>query len=181
MNQEERQAWMRERTVESIPERFRWAEFGAAELQQWVKPARFIAAAQSAVDSTSVVLLGNADSGKTSLGCALLRASADKRRKIGMFVSTFELAKARREQRLGHGEAELIERAQTVGVLLLDELCAELGVDTAVDEVIRARWDHMRPTIYTCGFSQDAIRSSYGDGVARRILGGSTVLTLGGR
>ncbi len=96
-----------------------------------------------------------------------------------MFVSSFDLAKARREQRLGKGEADIIESAVKADLLLLDELCAERSVDTALDEVIRARWDNCLPTIYTCGFPRTQILE-YGAGVERRVTEGATVIVLKG-
>jgi DNA replication protein DnaC len=168
-------------TSASIPARFQWASFNAPELQQRVFPARIIQVARAAVDSTVVLLLGLPGVGKTCLGCAILRAKSAKLQKPGLWTTTFDLATARREQRLGTGEAEAIRHAENAAVLLLDELCAEQGRDTAVDEVIRTRHDYERPTIFTCGFGQEEIVKRYGGGVGRRIIEGATIIQLGGK
>jgi DNA replication protein DnaC len=169
-------------TRDAVPPRFSWAHLDAPELAKRVKGwATIIDKARAALDAQSIVLLGDAGAGKTSLGCALLRAIADRRRKVGMFVTTFELAEARRQTRLGVGEAEAIRGAQRASILLIDELAAERSLaDTAVDEVIRVRHDEERPTIFTSGFSRDEIGKRYGAGVERRVFEGAVVLRLGG-
>jgi DNA replication protein DnaC len=159
-----------------------------------VKPASAILAARSSTANT-IVLVGPAGSGKTSLATALLveRAVAAvepedpygdpyrTRRDEGMFVTTFALAKARREHQLGKGDAGIITHATDAIILLVDELGAEANRgDTAVPEVIHERhaWD--RPTIYTTPFELDELERRYGSGIARRVFEGASVIRLGG-
>lgn len=168
-------------TVSQIPPRFRWAAFEAPELSHRVRPPSLIQSAKAALGAQNIVLLGDAGVGKTSLACALLRAIASHRGVIGHFVTSFELAEARRQHRLGAGEATAILVAARAGVLVIDEVAAELTRDTGLDEVVRARHDHERRTIYTSGFDQKAIAAKYGAGVERRIFEGAFVIRLGGK
>jgi hypothetical protein len=99
-----------------------------------------------------------------------------------MFVTTFALSKARREHRLGEGDAAIIRDAITATVLLMDELGAEAGRgDTAVPEIIHERHAADRVTIYTTPFQRDELEGRYGSGIARRIFEGAVMVRLGGR
>jgi DNA replication protein DnaC len=166
-------------TLQQIPSRYRWAAFDSDLLTNRIKAQTAIARAKASQDALSVVLLGGAGSGKTSLACALLRAMASKRDVEGRFETAFAIAKARQEHSLGEGEAPLIRDATKAKVLLLDEVGAELGRNTAVQEVIHERHAHERQTVYTSGFSVDEIKSRYGDGIARRIFESAVVIRLG--
>lgn len=177
---EQRRARLAAETLASIPPRFRWASFDAPEMSQRVRPASIIERARELVATGgNVVLLGDSGSGKTSLAIALLRAIADDKNTIGRFFTSFELAEARRQSRLGAGEAPAVDRAARAGIIVLDELAAEMARDTGVDEVIRRRHDHNVRTIYTSGFDRKVISDRYGSGVERRIFEGATVLRLG--
>lgn len=167
---------------EQIPVRYRWATVNSPELRRRVVPEQAIARAVAAAGASSLVLLGPAGSGKTSLACAVLRAEASRRGiYAGTYTTAFALAKARQEHKLGDGEAPIIERACKARLLLLDELGAELGRNTAVQEVFCARHDAELPTIYTSGQSVEELIQRYGDMVARRLLQGATVIHLGGK
>jgi len=166
-------------TLKELPPRFRWASFGAPELAQRVKPRSAIEKAKAALDAQTIVLLGPAGGGKTSLAGALLPAMAAHRKTVGRFATSFDIAEARRKNRLGQGEATIIATAMHAGVLLLDEIGAEKSNDLAVDEVIRFRHDNELPSIYTSGFNREDIGNRYGAGVERRIFEGAVVLCLG--
>jgi DNA replication protein DnaC len=166
-------------TVATIPPKYVWASFDSDLLPSRVKPSSAIARASSAADSLAFVLLGGAGTGKTSLACAMLRQAVLSRGARGRFVDTFALAKARQEHPLGEGEAPAIEQAVNAKLLLLDELGAEFARNTAVQEVIHERHANELPTIYTSGFGADELAKRYGDGIARRIFEGATVIRLG--
>lgn len=173
-----------QRTIANIPEQYQVATFETIEnpalgWSNGIIPLAKITEARQAVSSKSVILFGDSGAGKTSLACALLRAITKERDRVGRYVSSFAIAKARREQRWGAGEAEIVFLASTSPVVLLDELCAESGKDTSVDEVIRERYDHALQTIYTCGFDPSEIGKKYGGGVARRVFEEATVIHLG--
>ncbi len=168
-------------TAATVPPRYQWATFESELLPGRVRSAKgdAIARARKAVGALSVVLLGPAGSGKTVLACAILMATAAQLKTRGRFASTFTLAKARQEHPLGEGESPVVHRAANAKVLVLDELAAEFGRNTAVQEVIHDRHAHDLPTIYTSGFSPDEISKRYGDGIARRVFEGATVIPLG--
>jgi DNA replication protein DnaC len=203
--QQQTDEWLEERRAdldEETPRHFRWATRSAPDLAERVKPAMAIAQAFDAVDTTTIVLIGPAGAGKTSLGRALWferrmasvrpasrewpdqrrerRSSGDPEPGRAMFVTTFELAKARREHKLGDGEAEIIDRATRSVLLLLDELGSETGKgDTAVSEVIHARHAADRATIYCTPYGLVELKNRFGDGVARRVFEGAAVIKLG--
>jgi DNA replication protein DnaC len=165
-----------------IPQRYRWATLDSPDLVRRVESRQAIAAARLAMDAASMVVLGPAGSGKTSLACAILRARAAKFGKAtGTYATAFALTKARQEHRLGDGEAPRVALAMSCRLLLIDELGAELGRNTAVPEVIHARHEAELPTMYTSGFSLDELAAKYGSGICRRLFEGATVIRTGRR
>jgi hypothetical protein len=90
-----------------------------------------------------------------------------------------ELARARAQHRLGDGEAPVIEKAVSAKLLVLDELGAEVGRDSATAEVLHRRHERDRDTIWTSPFTLSDLAKKYGEGIARRLVEG-TVVALGG-
>lgn len=170
--------------LESVPPRYRWAKLEAPDLSARVSPRSAIAAARLAMESTApVVLTGGAGFGKTSLGVALVAGLVTGGAVSARFVDSRALVRARQDGRLGDGEAKLVARCVAVQVLILDELGAEAGVGTAatvIADVVHERHAHERRTVYTTPFEAEAIAAKYGDGIARRIFEGATVIKLGG-
>lgn len=164
-----------DRTIANIPPRYQWATLDTPELAKRVSSPSAITLARMVKDEVSVLLLGNAGSGKTSLAAAILRATATRERCTGRFVKSFDLAKARQEHPLGDGESPAIERAMKAKVLVVDELGAEHGRNTAMQELIQERHDHDRPTIFTSGFSLPELEQRYGVGIMRRVLCGKVI------
>jgi DNA replication protein DnaC len=160
-----------------------------------VVPSAAIQIAARATDAHSVVIVGAAGAGKTSLATALLvdrvnrslaltpkrsPDSSSRRSPVGLFTNTFEIAKARREHRLGDGEAHTVALAISARILLLDELGSESdGNNTAVAELIHARHEQDRPTIFTTPFTAQQLAARYGDGIARRVFENAVVIRLG--
>lgn len=172
------QQFYEQQAVRTIPEAYQWATFSAPELAK-----RIIGDFAGDSQLTSATIVGPAGSGKTSLACAMFRqAIANGSR--GMFVSAFDLAKARAQSPLGQGECPLIERAISCRLLLVDDLGQErIFNNSAVSEVLFERHQRMRPLIVTTGLSPEQLIERYGDGIARRLLeiGRVNVVRLGMR
>jgi len=172
---------------ESIPPRFRWARFDAEQLRERVRP---VAAVQQAIEATdllssigqSVVIIGPAGSGKTSLACAILRAVAMRRGGHAWrcrFAAALEIGAARG----AYGTRSPLESdAIAASCLLLDDVGQETEADRIhIAEVLHARHDAERPTIVTSAFEPPVIHARYGGGVDRRIFEGASLIFVGGQ
>lgn len=166
-----------------IPESFAWAGFSAPELRARVVSTPAIAQASAAVLVPRVVFLGPAGSGKTSLACAAMRARYYATGEFFYFAPASTLAMARARHKLGAGDPrELIEALQAP-VLLIDDLGFEKPGPTSVNDVetvIYERHLHARPTWVTTWMRSDKARERYGDGIARRLFEGATIIDCGG-
>jgi len=167
-------------TLRSIPPVYRWARLGSEDLAKLVTQDA-IARATSDNGKLSIVFMGLAGSGKTSLACAILRAKADAAGAVGMFVNAFAVANARSQHPIGHGEAPVVKDAMRSKVLLLDEFGADHGRNTAVAEVVHARYESQLPTLYTTGFSLVELKQRCGDGVVRRVFENAHVVVMGAK
>jgi DNA replication protein DnaC len=93
-----------------------------------------------------------------------------------LWTDGFALTKARRENPLGRGEAELVEQAMSRRLLVLDELGFEAAHDTVIAEVMNARYVAGLPVIITTGLTRAQFSDRYGDAVLRRIIERGTLL-----
>lgn len=166
----------------AIPKRYVWAAFEAPELAARVRDARAIELARSWDGADRLVLRGKPGAGKTSLGVAAARAHvlADSERRSFAFADAADVAVARRNASLG-AEAHLVALALDVGLLVLDDLGAEVDDRSgALADVIRARHAACLPTIVTTWCSGEELARRYGGGIARRVLDGSRIVDVGG-
>jgi DNA replication protein DnaC len=166
-------------TVAALPPMFTWAGFDAPDLVTRVKDTAAIAKARAALDADRVVFTGAAGLGKTALACCLLRAWASSRGLRGEFIDAFVLGAARAQHELGRGEAQEIRRAIDAQALVADDIGADKPtMHNAVADVLHTRHANMRPTIVTTGFTVEAIRQRYGDGIARRVFENAVVIEM---
>lgn len=176
---------------ESIPAHFRWSSLSASELEGRVTGGRVTigkivstvrAEGQKPYRPTSGLLLaGEAGTGKTSLACAMLRDWFQKTKGSALFVAAHDLAGARLQHELGRGEANLVDRASKVDLLLIDDIGSEpTGTfHTEIRDVIARRHNYDLPTWVTTGKKREEILERYGFGIARRIVGVAKVFRLG--
>ena len=170
----------------TIPKRMRWARFGSSDLPRRVATQdacqqSFLAVDALLAGNASLILVGPAGSGKTSLACAVLcEVALAKSLHTARFQCAIDLGQSRYRQRYG-GEAFDVERSKAASLLVLDDLGSEHknGVET-VAEVIRYRHGEEKPTIYTTWIDPDSFAEHYGDGIARRINDSAIVVRVGG-
>lgn len=176
---------------ESVPQRFAWARLEDPRMVKLVGHER-IAEARLALAQERVVLAGAPGAGKTSLACAMLRELHDSaarddapealvRRAAGsLFVSAYDLSKARARHPLGQGEAPLVERAMNATTLVIDDLGSERdGFQSAVTEVLYERHAECRVTWVTTWLDVRQAEERYGGGIARRLFEGARRIALG--
>lgn len=173
-------AWQR-----LVPPLFHWAHPKDPELgkRTWprdrekrlVPPA--VVAGQIERADRSVLLMGQAGSGKTTLALAALRARFLRRPHDVAFVPARVLGLCRIMHPAGHGEPPEVTRALRVGLLVLDDLGNERQTaNNACPEVIFERFDAMRPTWVTTGLERAELEQLYGHGVVRRLYERATVI-----
>ncbi len=181
-------------SMREMPPHYRWATSDAAELAERIKPTSALERLRSAL-SGSLGLLGPAGVGKTSgavMNAHLRTLRQDGRQQEDVyflrfrlwharFVTSMCLARARSQHKLGAGEAGEVEEAVGARLLVLDELGAEQGRDSATAEVIHRRHEADLPTIWTSPFTREELKAKYGDGIVRRLWEGATIIQLGVR
>lgn len=163
-----------------IPMGMRWAHLGS---EQWAKvehkePRMGEFARRWNRNAGSTLILGPTGSGKTAAAIALLtrilnrasnpeETSRNVRWALGMrFVDAAELVVARRNSRLGD-EADLVEKAKSASLLVLDELGFETFSQVPY-EVVNARYMSGAPTIITSGLRRSRQGGKYVDEFAAR-------------
>ena len=161
----------------SVPGRYAWVRgFDAPELAERVHAEAVTRAKVLGAKFDRVALLGNAGAGKTVIGVALLHAVANAGTRVA-FVEARTLASARAQHGLGMGEAPDVRDAIAAPVAAIDDIGSEAQTpQSAVTDVIHARHAAGRPTIFTCALDVDATRLRYGDGVARRMFEGASII-----
>lgn len=175
--------------IESIPGDFRWSSLESIRSPEYsgrvhLKP-RALQVADRLLGYRVLVLVGESGAGKTSLGCALLRAIIDAGR-FGSDPKAYERARRARfiDVRELFSEPERNDTphpatlAVCMPVVLLDDVGQEAGRGEGfkADERVRTMADilcarHDAPwakTIVTTFAREAKWRELYGDGVARR-------------
>jgi len=166
-----------ERTILPV---YKWARFGAQELD-----ARTGGMAKQALRSMlwrqpKVIFQGVARVGKTSLAVACLRRRvAESGRAAGIFYA-YELGVARIQHPAGRGEPELVESAMKFPVALLDDLGSERESGAnPVPDAIFARHAHDLPLWATTGLTRPQLVARYGTGIVGRLFEHAVVFEMG--
>ena len=174
---------------ESIPARYRWASLvtASAEMYQRVGERNIIAARVAlhdmlGGDRTWTTLQGPAGVGKTSLAAAFVdgiavmleRSKGDTMTTNVLadtrFFTAPDLAKARREQRYGTEEHNIVRLAHQAPYAVIDEVGGEDSHSQVVSEILLSRYQHEKRTVITTALSYEQIVQRYGDGIARRLF-----------
>ena len=157
-----------------------WARLSDATFAERVR-SKYRDAAQHWSPIANLVLCGPTGVGKTAAAIATCKRLAFEALKddalykaiLGLrWVDSSELALARREHPLGHGEAPLVRMASHCPLLVLDDLGNELDTPEGRDSIWRVlaeRYAHQRVSIITVGLSPRAARARYGDALWRRM------------
>lgn len=152
-----------------FPHRYDWADGDTSELHQRAQAPTdpdSIAKAMAALRaSTDALLVGPAGCGKTSLAISAAKTRGTNVR----FIRSDVLAAASRESALGF-TPHIIDAAQRVGLLVLDDLgCEPASMAADVVRIIGHRHDESRPIWVTTGLSWDELANRYGTGIRRRL------------
>ena len=184
---EERRIELRRLLAHELPGGYRFARFGAGR-EEWLRQPPFSdrpravskCRAIGAMQKTpSVVWAGSGSEGKTSLAVATAALWAFTHPGQSLcFVSALKLAMARAQAPLGSGEPEIVERARRADLLIVDDLGTERDITlSAVPDVIHERHLEGLALWVTTWCTRAQLESRYGDGIARRVLERSIVVT----
>jgi DNA replication protein DnaC len=149
------------------------------ELERRVSDKRLLRAAEWRWDDGNVLLIGRTDLGKSTAAAILFRLLLSRAVFLGdetwdlapsmYWFGAERLAAARREQKLGAGEASDIVDACNARLLFLDDAGWD-GDPTAASEVLDVRYERGWPTVITSGKTTGELLEKYGDAVSRRML-----------
>lgn len=158
-------------SLQTIPERYRWAERKHPLLQERVQLpqvarelGRMLAAEQSVL-----TLTGPAGAGKSCLAAALMRAGGEALRNA-QWTDAYELAEAPFVSQLGE-RAPMVQRAVRAELLVIDELRDPGAAKraTLTDVILRRHERTTARTIVTTGMTSAQISEAFGEGVMRRL------------
>ena len=179
---------------ETLPPWQDWATFAKLEKHPAMHRRIFEAARDWRHDAGSLVLIGPTGVGKSACAHAIaqrilaaamatpLGVDWDKQiaRRVasGMrWVGGSKLALARKQSRLGDGEAYEVKEAIDATLLIVEELGYEQVVgDGVIFDVINARYERKRHTIVTSGRSEAELVERYGAALMRRLREPGTVV-----
>jgi len=197
MREADRRAAKRQRAIDgallAIPARYR--DVTLENAGQRVKNPRAVQATRRMFDldlhgarQSVVTWTGLSGSGKTTLACAAARAwvqyyGSQLPSPVTLtFMRASELAVASRYHSLGEGRPALVQQAMDADLLVLDELGTEPRVSqwSDVDDVVFARYERDAVTWVTTWMTPDEMAKKYGDGFARRVFEGATLIDCGG-
>lgn len=166
----------------SLPEAFRWAEFGAPALAGRIKNPAAVPLAATLRAEDRAFFTGASGTGKTSLAAAASRRAAIESGLTLRFENALAIATARAKHPLGEGDPEILAGSVRAGLLVIDDLgTEELRYRDVVKELIFERHWRARATWVTTWMTVEDVFKAYGDGIARRIFQDATEIKCGGK
>jgi DNA replication protein DnaC len=174
-------AWLLEQTEaalrDTVPGRFANAIVDHQVVAEWV--ARFVADWRAA---PSLLLAGEPGTGKTHLAFAALRAvaldAAQRRQPVRFRVVTHPHLNHQLRPKADTTHEHVLERYETVDLLLLDDIGAGRQTDWTADGLYRLvdhRWSTPLPSIYTTNLSPEDLAEAVSPRVVSRIFDGMRV------
>lgn len=157
-----------------FPVRYRDATTDHADILEWVEGFRDY-------DSDSMLLLGPTGTGKTHHAYAALRLCAARvwRSRAGIWLPprwkamTFaDLIASLRPRGRDYDPEEVLESYVKAHLLLVDDLGAGKLTDFVEEStyrILNARYNAVRPTIYTSNLALPALKDAIGDRIASRL------------
>lgn len=177
------QAKMLDASKAWVPPRYRNAHEMPVKAQAW---ADGIAAG---ADATNLVLMGPPGTGKTHGSCAVARYLTtlweDRHAPSAlMFTSASDLLARMKDYGKDADRQGAYDKASCAKVLILDDLARSKTTDVDVESYARVldrRLNALLPTIVTTNvFPKENLIETFGDHLASRLLGGSTLVLVGG-
>lgn len=158
------------------------------EFAERVAQTRLVNAAQRyQLEHGNIAFVGPSGCGKSTVAAAIglrlvdeavaaYRASAGRESaKLDhaarmVWTTAAALCMARKQHRLGEGEAPEVDRAESATLLFLDELGQEIADDRWLLEFLDVRYSRGLATITTSGLTQFELEARYGTGTRRRLI-----------
>lgn len=168
-----------------VPERYLTESLNTYEIKNSMQKkaanaaTRFVQAVKCG-EFKSLVLIGNAGTGKTHLSCAIIRETGGKYRTAPDIVEELRRAKSFTADET---EAEIIDYYAHVSLLVIDEIGRGIN---ATDEkymlyqVLNARYNTRRPTVLISNHKKADFLQYIGVAAADRLVESAEVLELNG-
>src|SRR5579859_5276949 len=156
-----RRAWA------TVPQTLAWVAFDAPAFAEWVPDSDAARRAREALTAPMVTLTGPMRSGKTTLGCAMLREHIRRGARAGAaprdvyhaqrarFARSFDLVREREATRLGDEHMPLWDVCLRASVLLLDELGEQHDRHGTIYALLHDRHAQGRQTIVTTWLTRE--------------------------
>jgi DNA replication protein DnaC len=155
----------------------RWAVNATADERRAAMSRAFIEPSESCEPrgSGNLIFAGPTGCGKTVAVAHLMmsiwgRGLVERRAwsAAKLFKAT-TIANARRNAKLGQ-EAEILDEAKQISLLILDDVGQGDDRDSALFEVIDHRYDEQKPSIVTTGLTTPQLTERYGEHFVRRLV-----------
>lgn len=133
-------------------------------------------------DGSGLFLIGPPGTGKTHLGCAMVRAVIEARATCSRIISARAIVcRLRATWRRDSDETEeaVIEDFASLAVLVVDEVGIGFGTEgeqVQLFDVLDARYRHRQPTVILSNLNHPALRQSLGDRLYDRLREGAQTL-----